>query len=353
MSTTIHEPYKVLICDDPHPVAAEIFETNGFDVTQVKKLPKTDLIACIGEYDALLVRGSEIKDEAIFANAGKLKAIGRAGTGYDNIDRKLATAHRVVVMNAPDGNAPAAAELTLCHMLNLARQMTLANANVHAGTWSRTAHQNDFQLRGKTLGIIGCGRIGSRVAAHAQSFGMEVIVYDPYILEGKVEALGGKRIKDLNALLQTSDIVTLHADLNDETRQIINDETLAMCKKGVYIVNCARGEMIDARALADALRSGHVANAALDVITDEPVKGNADLWKANPLIGIDRVAFTPHLGGTTKESLRDVASQAAEQIVDYLCKGVIMNAVNEPYLETNVVCAQAHGHMVARCARQM
>ncbi len=333
MSTRIPTPFRVLILDAPHPVAAEIFEANGFEVDQVKKMPTSELTACIGKYDALLVRGTEIKDKAIFENAKRLRAIGRAGTGYDNVDRRLATQHSIVVMNAPDGNAPAAAELTMMHMLNLARKITLANANVHAGTWTRTVHEDDFQLRGKTLGLIGCGRIGSRVALHAKSFGMNVVIYDPYILDGKAEDLGGLRVPELKALLQDADIVTLHPDLNDETRQMINAETLAVCRKGVYIVNCARGEMIDTSALADALKSGHVANAALDVIENEPVKGDADKWKTNPLLSIDRVAFTPHLGGTTRESLRDVAQQAAEQIVDYLCDGVVANAVNEPFVQ--------------------
>jgi D-3-phosphoglycerate dehydrogenase len=338
MPTSAPSPFRVLILDDPHPVAANIFRNNGIDVTEVKKMPAEELAVCIERYDALLVRGSEIKNEALFANATRLKAIGRAGTGYDNIDRSLATKHNIVVMNAPDGNAPAAAELTMAHMLNLARQVAKANANILAGTWTRKNHENDFQLRGKALGIIGCGRIGALVATYAKSFGMDILVYDPYILDGKAEALGGMRVDDLEDVLEVADIVSLHADLNNETRNMINAETLALCKKGVHIVNCARGEMVDTLALADALNSGHVASAALDVIENEPVKGNPDLWKSNPLIGLERVAITPHLGGTTKESLEDVARQAAEQIVDYLCEGIVSNAVNEPFAKANILC---------------
>jgi len=321
-------PLKVLITDDPHPIAAKIFEEVGFHAIEVKKLSAGELAARIGDFDALVVRSSDVKDASIFQNAKKLRVIGRAGTGFDNINRELASRHNIVVMNAPDGNAPAAAELTMGHMLNLARNITIANAKMHSGEWSRSPHKDDFQLRGKTLGIIGCGRIGSRVATYSKSFGMNVIAYDPYVSEVKVESLGGKRVATLDELLVSSDIVTLHPDLNGETRKIINRDTLKRCKRGVCILNCARGSMVDAEALAEAIRDGHVAGAALDVIEDEPLKSGPDKWRANPLLDLGRVTMTPHLGGTTKESLEDVAKQVALQIVDYLCNGVVANAVN-------------------------
>lgn len=319
-------PFRVLIADDPHPIAAKIFEENDICVDQVKKLTP-DHLAHLDAYDALIVRGSEVKDEAIFKNAKRLRVIGRAGTGYDNINRELAARNKIVVMNAPDGNAPAAAELTMAHILNLARPITLANAKMHAGTWTRAPHKDDFQLRGKTLGIIGFGRIGSRVANYARSFGMEIVAYDPYIPDEKVEGFGATRVRNLRNLLQTADIVTLHADLNEETRHIVNAETLNLCKKGVYIVNCARGPMIDAAALAKAIADGHVANAALDVLDNEPTKGDPDKWQENPLLKFEQIVFTPHLGGTTKESLEDVARQAAEEVIAYLKEGIVMNAV--------------------------
>ncbi|MDR3423501.1 MAG: hydroxyacid dehydrogenase [Alphaproteobacteria bacterium] len=329
MHETTPSPYRVLIADDPHPVAAEILKAEGFDVAQIKKLTALDP-AQAGDYDALLVRSGDVKDEAFFTSAKRLRVIARAGSGYDNINRKLAARHNIVVMNAPDGNAPAAAELTLAHILNLARQISAGNATMRAGTWSRAIHKNDFLLRGKILGIIGCGRIGSLVARYAKSLGMELVVYDPYIPDSRIEGLEGTRVCALGELLQAADIVTLHADLNNETRKMINAETLKWCKKGAYIVNCARGPMVDAAALAQAIEAGHVANAALDVIEKEPVKCGPDEWKANPLLGIDRVVFTPHVGGTTKESLKEVARQAAEQIVAYLRHGIIANPVFLP-----------------------
>lgn len=327
MSLDKEQPFRVLIADEPHPIAADILKTAGFEVAQIKKLTYEEL-KHLGDYDALVLRASDVKDAEAFDNAKRLKVISRAGTGYDNINREMAARHNIVVMNAPDGNAPATAELTLAHMLNLARRLTDANSKMRAGVWSRSAHVNDFQLRGKTLGIIGCGRIGSLVASHAYGFGMRVVVYDPYINDSKVEALGGQRVYNLGDLLQVADIITLHADLNDETRKIINAKTLSQCKKGVYIINCARGPMVDAAALAQALKEGQVANAALDVIDNEPTKHGPDKWKSNPLFGIDHVAFTPHLGGTTKESLEDVARQAALQVVAFLRDGVVTNAVN-------------------------
>jgi len=330
MYERIHPPMRVFIADEPHPIAARLFLENGFEIFQSKKLCENDFDQ-IAQCDALLVRASDVKDKTLFQKAEKLKAIARAGTGYDNINRDLATKHDIVVMNAPDGNAPATAELAVAHMLNLARHISAGNANMRKGTWSRAPHKNDFQLRGKTLGIIGCGRIGSLVARFAKTFGMRVVVYDPYILNGKAEALGGTRVRYLRDLLQCADIITLHPDLNDETRKIINAQTLRQCKKGVFIVNCARGPMVDADALAAAIREGHVANAAFDVIENEPTTLGPDKWKDNPLLAIDKVVFTPHVGGTTKESLEDVARQAAEQIIDYLREGIVMNAVNEPY----------------------
>jgi len=331
MFTSISAPIRALIIDEPHPVAAEIFKEAGFQVTHIKKVTSAELAAHIVGYDALLVRTADVKDKTIFENAERLRVIGRAGTGYDNINRELATQHGVVVMNAPEGSIFSVAELTMAHMLNLARKIAGANANIHSGTWSRSIHENDFTLRDKTLGIIGCGRIGSQVARYAKDFGMNVIVYDPYVPNGKVEDLGGTRVAFLRDLLRASDIVTLHADLNEETRYIINEKTIELCKPGVHVINCARGPMVDAADLAKAIKEGRVAGAAFDVIEDEPLQGDLEKWKSNPLLGLDNVIFTPHVGGTTKESLESVARQVAQQMVAYLREGTVINAVNEPF----------------------
>ncbi|MBI1364681.1 MAG: phosphoglycerate dehydrogenase [Alphaproteobacteria bacterium] len=314
---------KVLISDALSELAVATFKERGIDVDYRPDLGKNpnELLSVIGRYDGLAVR-SATKATPELIKAGKnLKVIGRAGIGVDNVDIPTATAAGVVVMNTPYGNAITTAEHAIAMMFALARQIPQANQSTHAGKWEKSKFMG-VELYGKTLGIVGCGNIGSIVAERAIGLKMHVIAYDPYLTENRAIELGVRKV-DLDELLAKADIVSLHTPLTEQTRNILSRENIAKTKKGVMIVNCARGGLLDEAALKDALDEGHVAGAALDVFADEPATDHL-------LFGHDRVVATPHLGASTREAQENVAIQIAEQMSDFLMRGAVSNALNMP-----------------------
>lgn len=314
---------KVLISDALSEAAVNIFKERGVDVDFEPTLgkDKEKLLSVIGDYDGLAVR-SATKATAPVIKAGKnLKVIGRAGIGVDNIDIQAATAAGVVVMNTPYGNAITTAEHAIAMMFALLRKIPQANQSTHAGKWEKSAFMG-AELYGKTLGVIGCGNIGSIVADRAVGLKMRVLAYDPFLTEERAVELGVEKV-DLEALLERADIVTLHAPLTDQTRNILSRENLARLKPGAYVVNCARGGLMDEDALKDALDDGRIAGAAIDVFAVEPATEHA-------LFGHASVVVTPHLGASTREAQENVAIQIAEQMADYLTRGAVSNALNMP-----------------------
>jgi D-3-phosphoglycerate dehydrogenase len=314
---------KVLISDALSETAVNIFKERGVDVDYEPDLGKFPerLIAAVPRYDGLAVRSATKATAAVIKAGAKLKVIGRAGIGVDNIDVSAATAQGVVVMNTPYGNAITTAEHAIAMMFALARQIPQANQSTHAGKWEKTRFMG-VELFGKTLGIIGCGNIGSIVAERAIALKMRVIAYDPYLTDARAVELGVVKV-ELPALLERADIISLHTPLTDQTRNILSGENLARTKKGVFIVNCARGGLVDEGALKTALDQGHVAGAGVDVFAVEPATAHA-------LFGHDRVIATPHLGASTREAQENVAIQIAEQMADFLMRGAVTNALNMP-----------------------
>jgi D-3-phosphoglycerate dehydrogenase len=314
-------PPRVLIADRLSPTAVQIFRDRGVDTDVRTGLDPGQLVEAIGHYDGIAVRSATRVSEQVIAAAGRLKVIGRAGIGVDNIDVPAATARGIIVMNTPFGNSITAAEHTIALMLALARQIPQADRSTQAGLWEKNRFIG-VELTAKTLGIIGCGNVGSIVADRAQGLRMKVIAYDPYLSAERAVDLGVERV-ELDELLARADVITLHTPLTERTRNIINADSLAKTREGVRIVNCARGELVDESALRAALDSGHVAGAASDVFSQEPAR-------ENPLFGHPNVVCTPHLGAATLEAQENVALQIAEQMSEYLLRGAIVNAVNVP-----------------------
>jgi D-3-phosphoglycerate dehydrogenase len=312
---------RVLISDRLSPAAVEIFRKRGIEVDTKAGLSPADLRAIIGEYDGLAVRSATKVTKELLDAAANLKVVGRAGIGVDNVDVKSATARGVVVMNTPYGNAITTAEHAIALMFALARQLPDASASTKAGKWEKNRFMG-VELSGKTLGLVGCGNIGSIVADRAQGLKMRVIAYDPYLNDKRALDLGVEKV-ELDALLPRADIISLHAPLTDATRNILSREAIAKTRKGVRIINCARGGLLDETALAEALQSGHVAGAALDVFETEPATDC-------PLFGLENVVCTPHLGAATAEAQENVALQVAEQMSDFLLTGAVSNAINMP-----------------------
>ncbi|MGC9271015.1 phosphoglycerate dehydrogenase [Acidiphilium sp.] len=310
---------KVLISDKLSPAAIDIFKQRGVDVVVKPGLTPAELRAIIGEFDGLAIRSATKVTRELLDAATHLKVIGRAGIGIDNVDVKSATARGVVVMNTPYGNAITTAEHAIGLMFALARQLPEASASTKAGKWEKNRFMG-VELTNKTLGLIGAGNIGSIVADRAVGLKMRVVAYDPYLTEARATVLGIEKV-ELDTLLARADFITLHTPLTDQTRNILSRDNLAKTKKGVRIVNCARGGLIDEAALYDALVSGHVAGAALDVFEVEPATDS-------PLFSLDNVVCTPHLGAATTEAQENVALQVAEQISDFLLTGAVTNAVN-------------------------
>jgi D-3-phosphoglycerate dehydrogenase len=312
---------RVLIADQLSAAAVAIFEQHGIETDVNVGLSKDELERVVGDYDGLAVRSATKVTEKVLAAATRLKVVGRAGIGVDNIDVRAATAKGVIVMNTPFGNSITTAEHAISLMMALARQIPEADRSTQAGKWEKTRFMG-VELFSKTLGVIGCGNIGSIVAERAIGLKMKVVAYDPFLSEERAMELGVSKV-ELDQLLQRADFITLHTPLTDRTRNIIGADALAKTKKGVRIINCARGGLVDERALAAALRSGHVAGAAFDVFEVEPAK-------ESPLFGLPNVICTPHLGAATGEAQENVALQVAEQMSDYLLRGAISNAVNFP-----------------------
>src|SRR5580704_769684 len=312
---------KVLIADQLSPAAVGIFRARGVDADVRTGLSKDELIKIIGDYDGLAVRSATKADTEVLAAARRLKVIGRAGIGVDNVDIPAATAAGVVVMNTPFGNSITTAEHAIAMMFALARQLPAADVSTQAGKWEKNRFMG-VELYGKTLGLIGAGNIGSIVADRANGLKMHVIAYDPFLSPERAVEIGVEKV-ELDDLLARADIITLHTPLTDKTRGILSAEALAKAKKGVLIINCARGGLADEVALRAALDSGQVGGAAFDVFVEEPAT-------TNPLFGHPNVVATPHLGASTNEAQENVALQVAEQMSDYLMRGAISNAVNFP-----------------------
>ena len=314
---------KVLVSDKLSETAVQIFRDRGIDVDFMPELgkDKEKLREIIGQYDGLAIRSATKVTEKILEAADNLKVIGRAGIGTDNIDKPAASKKGVIVMNTPFGNMVTTAEHAIAMMFAVARQLPEASASTHAGKWEKSKFMG-VELTNKTLGIIGIGNIGAVVADRARGLKMKVIAYDPTLSEEKIAQKGAEKV-DLDELLARADFITLHTPLIDATRNILSDEALAKTKKGVRIINCARGGLVDEAALAELLKSGHVAGAAFDVFAEEPAT-------ENPLFGLPNVVCTPHLGAATTEAQENVALQVAEQMADYLLTGAVSNALNMP-----------------------
>jgi D-3-phosphoglycerate dehydrogenase len=314
---------KIVLAEKVSPATLAVFAAEpGWDVKTHDQLPD-GLAAALADADALVVRSAVQVDDALMEKAPKLRVIGRAGVGVDNIDAEAATRRGIVVMNTPGANAVAVAELTIGLMLALARKLPAANSSMHAGKWEKKNLQG-AELRGKTLGILGLGRIGLEVAKRARGFGLEILGSDPFV-SAAIAREAGIKLVSLEELIAGSDYLTLHVGLTLQTTGVINAKTLARMKKGVRIINCARGELIEDADLVAALKSGQVAGAALDVFAVEPLK-------ESPYFDLDNVILTPHVAGSTGEAQEAVGIQIACQVRDYLKLGVVQNAVNLPSL---------------------
>ena len=314
---------RVLISDPMDPKAAAIFAERGIAVDENAGLPPDELKAIIGDYDGLAIRSATKVTSGLLEAAGRLKVIGRAGIGVDNVDVAAATARGIVVMNTPFGNSITTAEHAIALMFALARQLPQADASTQAGKWEKNRFMG-VELTAKTLGLIGCGNIGSIVASRALGLKMKVLAFDPFLTPERALELGVEKV-ELDQLLHRADFITLHTPLTDQTRDILSREALARTKAGVRIINCARGGLVDEQALKAMLDSGHVAGAALDVFETEPAT-------ASPLFGTPGFISTPHLGASTSEAQVNVAIQVAEQMSDFLLLGGVANAINMPSL---------------------
>jgi D-3-phosphoglycerate dehydrogenase len=318
---------KILICDPISPKGIALFQQRPeFEVTVLKqRLPEAELLPLVADVDALVVRSETKVSRKIIEGAPKLRVVGRAGVGVDNVDVDAATQRGIVVMNTPGGNTISTAELTFSMLMALARKIPQAHASMKAGEWNRKAFSG-VELYNKTLGILGMGRIGSEVARRAIAFGMRVLAYDPYLTLSRANAMQVELV-ELDDVFARADFITVHMPMSDETRGMINAAAFAKMKTGVRVLNCARGGIINEADLVTAIKDGKVAGAALDVYETEP------LPKDFPLRDLPQVVMTPHLGASTDEAQENVGIEVAEAITDYLLNGVVRNAVNLPNLD--------------------
>src|SRR3954469_6698361 len=318
---------NVLICDPISPRGIEYFKQQpGLRVTVLeKRLSEAELIPIVGEVEAMVVRSETKVTRKIMEAAPKLSVVGRAGVGVDNVDVDAATQRGIIVMNTPSGNTISTAELTFSMLMALARKIPQANASIKAGEWNRKAFQGT-ELYNKTLGILGMGRIGSEVAKRAIAFGMAVLAYDPYLNLARAKAMQVELV-ELDEIYARADFITVHMPISDETKGMINAAAFAKMRKGVRVLNCARGGIVNEPDLCDAIKAGRVAGAALDVYEVEP------LPKDFPLRTLPQVIMTPHLGASTEEAQENVGIEVAEAITDYLVHGAVRNAVNLPNLD--------------------
>jgi D-3-phosphoglycerate dehydrogenase len=319
---------NVLICDPISPKGIALFQQRPeFKVTVLPpKLPEADLLKAVAEAHALIVRSETKVTKKVIEAAPHLKVVGRAGVGVDNVDQEVATQRGVVVMNTPGGNTISTAELTMSMLLALARKIPQAHASMKAGEWKRKDFQG-VELNGKTLGILGMGRIGTEVARRALAFGMRVLAYDPYLSRSRAAALQVELLDNVDDVYAAVDFLTVHMHITDETRGMVNTSAFAKMKKGVRLVNCARGGLINEADLLAAIQSGQVAGAALDVFETEPPPAEF------PLRALPQVIMTPHLGASTEEAQENVGIEVAEVVTDYLLTGAVRNAVNLPNLD--------------------
>jgi D-3-phosphoglycerate dehydrogenase len=314
---------KIVLAEKVSPATLAVFqEEPGWQIVTPEQI-KNGLAAELADADALVVRSAVQADAALLSHAPKLRVIGRAGVGVDNIDTDAATRQGIVVMNTPGANAVAVAELTLGLMIAMGRSIPRANSTMHSGKWDKKSLQGS-ELRGKTLGIVGLGRIGLEVARRANAFGMEVIGYDPFIAQ-VIARENDVTLVGIDDIFRGSDYLSLHVGLTSQTEGLINAHSIAIMKKGVRIINCARGELIVDEALVEGLKSGHVGGAALDVFRQEPLK-------ESPYHNLDNVLLSPHIAGSTDEAQEAIGIQLARQVRDYLKLGVVQNAVNLPSL---------------------
>lgn len=314
---------KVLISDKLSDAAVQIFRDRGIDVDFLPDVgkDKDKLLEIIGKYDGLAIRSATKVTEKIIAAADNLKVIGRAGIGVDNVDIPKATARGIIVMNTPFGNAITTAEHAIAMMFAAARQIPAADASTQAGKWEKSRFMGK-EITAKVLGLIGCGNIGSIVADRAIGLKMKVVAFDPFLTPERAASLGVEKV-ELEDLLKRADFITLHTPLTDKTRNIIDAAAIAKMKNGAYVINCARGGLVDEQAVRDALDAGKLSGAAFDVFVEEPAKENV-------LFGAPNFVSTPHLGASTSEAQENVALQVAEQMCDYLLDGAVTNALNMP-----------------------
>jgi len=314
---------KIVLAEKVSPATLAVFQQEpGWQIVTPDQI-KNGLAAELADADALVVRSAVQADAKLLESAPKLRVIGRAGVGVDNIDTDAATHRGIVVMNTPGANAVAVAELTLGLMISLARSIPRANSTMHAGKWDKKSLQGQ-ELRGKTLGIVGLGRIGLEVARRAASFGMNIIGYDPFVAP-VIARENNVILVPIDDIFKESDYLTLHVGLTTQTEGLINSTSIKIMKKGIRIINCARGELIVEQALADGITSGHIGGAALDVFHQEPLK-------ESPFYNLDNVILSPHIAGATDEAQEAIGIQLAMQVRDYLKLGVVQNAVNLPSL---------------------
>jgi D-3-phosphoglycerate dehydrogenase len=313
---------KILVSDSLSQQGLDILQKAGFDVDVKTKLPKEDLLKTIKEYDGLIVRSATKVTAEVIAAAGRLKVVGRAGSGLDNVDTQAATRRGVVVMNTPGGNTVTTAEHTMAMICAMTRRIPQATASMKAGKWEKERFMG-VELYNKTLGVVGIGQIGGYLTKLAQGVGMNVIGFDPYLAEDRARKMGVE-VVDLPALFRRADIISVHTPLTPETRSLINAAVIEQMKPGVMIVNCARGGIVDEQDLYQALKSKRVAAAAFDVFDEEPIKAD------HPLLTLENFICTPHIGASTGEAQENVAIGIAEQIVDYFTKGLARGAVNVP-----------------------
>ncbi|MFZ5798500.1 MAG: phosphoglycerate dehydrogenase [Desulfobulbus sp.] len=323
---------KVLISDNLSPVGEKILRDAGLDVEVKTGLPPEELKAIIPQYDGLVIRSATKVRQDIIEAATNLRVVGRAGIGLDNVDIPAASQKGIVVMNAPDGNATTAAEHAIAMIMSLARNIPQATASMKAGKWEKKSFMGR-ELTGKTLGIVGIGRIGSIVANRAQGLKMKVVAYDPFMPPELVEKLGVE-LMDLLELARRADFISVHTPLTKESHHLLSTEFFTAMKNDAMFVDCARGGVVDEEALYKALTEGQIAGAALDVFEKEPTT-----LEGTPLLKLNNFICTPHLGASTSEAQENVAVAIAEQVADYLLKGVVRNAVNVPSVSDDVLAS--------------
>ncbi len=322
---------KVLIADELSDLAVNVFEENGIHVDFNPEIGKvtTELDRLVGDYDGLAIRSNTKVTSDLIKKAKKLKVIGRAGIGVDNIDVNAASANGVVVMNTPFGNSITTAEHTIAMILSVARKIPDANVSTHAGKWEKSKYIG-VEVTGKILGIIGVGNVGSVVASRALGLKMRVVAFDPFLSIDKAIALGVEKVETLKEVLACSDFLSLHVPKTKATKNLISKSEISIMKRGAKLINCARGGLVDEEAVVQALISGHLGGAAFDVFGTEPAI-------RSPLFGLKNVVCTPHLGASTKEAQENVAIQIAEQMCEYLNRGAVSNALNAPSLKAEEV----------------